>query len=206
MVNLYNQHNNYRALILSWILLMCTVFAQSLYANDPSETQRQAFDPQLKIALQKAVASADSFDYKYDATVWLSDMSNRLSKIVDDPDERVAILTTVHREATRAGVQPELVLAVMEVESAFDRYAISVAGARGLMQIMPFWLDEIGQDGDNLFHINTNIRFGCTILKYYIDIERGNLFRALGRYNGSLGRAKYPNKVFKALDRRWFVQ
>ena len=206
MVNVFKQHKNYRSQILWWVLLVFAMFAQSVFANDPSETQRQAFDPELKIAIQKAVASADSFDDKYDATVWLSDMSNRLSKIVDDPDERMAILTTVHREATRAGVQPELVLAVMEVESAFDRYAISVAGARGLMQIMPFWLDEIGQDGDNLFHINTNIRFGCTILKYYIDIERGNLFRALGRYNGSLGRAKYPNKVFKALDRRWFVQ
>lgn len=187
-------------------LITCLLFSSKLLANDAGETQRQAFDPKLKLALQEAVKNADSFDHKYDATVWLADMSHRLSKIVKDPEHRMEILTHVHREATRAGVQPELVLAVMEVESAFDQYAISVAGARGLMQIMPFWLDEIGDDGDNLFHVETNIRFGCTILKYYIDIEKGNLFRALGRYNGSLGRAKYPNKVFRAIDRRWYVQ
>jgi len=137
------------------------VFSHSIIAAEESSSQRQAFDPKLKIALQEAVSKADSFDDKYDATVWLSDMSNRLSKIVEDPVERMEILTTVHREATIAGVQPELALAVMEVESAFDRYAISVAGARGLMQIMPFWLDEIGVEEDNLFHIDTNIRFGC---------------------------------------------
>ncbi len=193
-------------LIAALFCFACFCFTAAIFAADPGSTQRQAFDPKLKLALQEAVRNADSFDDKYDATVWLSDMSNRLSKIVDDHDERMHILTIVHREATRAGVQPELVLAVMEVESAFDRYAISVAGARGLMQIMPFWLDEIGAEGDNLFHIDTNIRFGCTILKYYIDIEKGDLFRALGRYNGSLGRAKYPNKVFRAIDRRWFVQ
>ena len=187
------------------MIVLCMLFSFNLQAADPGESQRQAFDPKLKLVLQEAVQNADSFDDKYDATVWLADMSHRLSKIVEDPEHRLEILTHVHREATRAGVQPELVLAVMEVESAFDKYAISVAGARGLMQIMPFWLDEIGEDGDNLFHIETNIRFGCTILKYYIDIENGNLFRALGRYNGSLGRAKYPNKVFRAIDRRWFV-
>ena len=95
-------------------------------------------------------------------------------------------------------------LAVIEVESAFDRFAISHAGALGLMQVMPFWLDEIGRPGDNLFEVQTNLRFGCTILKYYLDMEKGNLINALGRYNGSYGRMKYPNKVLKALNRRWY--
>jgi len=206
--------------VLGMCLVSLLVFTFNLgeisntYAANYSNSQRQAFDPKLKAVLKEAITKADSCEDKYDATVWLADMSNRLSFKVKDPEERLRILTTVHREAKRAGIQPELVLAVMEVESAFDRYAISRVGARGLMQIMPFWLEaineEIGEDigsqKDNLFHIETNIRFGCTILKYYMDIEKGNLFRALGRYNGSLGRAKYPNKVYRAIERRWYVQ
>ncbi|MBT8132490.1 MAG: lytic transglycosylase domain-containing protein, partial [Gammaproteobacteria bacterium] len=99
---------------------------------------------------------------------------------------------------------PELVLAVNDVESNFDRFAISCAGALGLMQVMPFWLDEIGRPDDNLFHINTNLRMGCTILRYYLDRENGNLVRALARYNGSLGRRIYPDKVLEKLRRKWF--
>jgi len=98
------------------------------------------------------------------------------------------------------------VLAVIEVESRFDQYAISVSGARGLMQIMPFWLDEIGISDKNLFLMRTNLRMGCTILRYYLDIESGDLTRALARYNGSLGRYAYPNKVIAALNSRWFKQ
>jgi len=123
---------------LSFVLLIGFVlFSQNLLAQDAG-SQRQAFDPKLKAILKDAISNADSFEDKYDATVWLADMSNRLSYKVKDPQERLLILTTVHREATRVGVQPELVLAVMEVESAFDRFAISRVGARGLMQIMPF--------------------------------------------------------------------
>ena len=171
-----------------------------------SKSDRQAFDPKLKALLIQASQTKSSFEDEFHAQVWLTDMSNRLGKRVDDHDERIELLTAVHREAKIAGLQPELVLAVMDVESAFNRYAISRVGARGLMQIMPFWLDEIGRPNDNLFDIDTNVRFGCTILKHYIDIEKGNLFRALGRYNGSLGKAKYPNKVFNKLNRRWYVQ
>ena len=130
-------------------------------------------------------------------------MSRRLTRQVPDAEERLHILKTVHRQATLAGVEPELVLAVIDVESNFDRFAISTATALGLMQVMPFWVKEIGEPGHNLFHERTNLRYGCTILRHYLDRERGNLANALGRYNGSLGQPDYPNKVFKALRDRW---
>jgi soluble lytic murein transglycosylase-like protein len=154
--------------------------------------------------LLAAVSEADSFPDRFEAEVWLTDMSTRLERQVTDPAERIEILTRVHYEASRVDLPPELVLAVIEVESNFDRYAISVAGAIGLMQIMPFWLDEIGRPNDNLLHIDTNLRYGCTILRYYLDKEKGDLRRALGRYNGSLGQRKYPNKVVGKLTRKWF--
>jgi soluble lytic murein transglycosylase-like protein len=161
-------------------------------------------DPELRELLRAAASEADSFPDRFDAQVWLSDMSGRLERQVKNPEERIEILKRVHHEATRVDVAPELVLAVIDVESNFDRYAISVAGARGLMQIMPFWLDEIGRPNDNLIHIDTNLRFGCTILKYYLDMEKGDLQRALGRYNGSLGGRKYPNKVLDKLRKKWY--
>jgi len=125
---------------------------------------------------------------------------------VPEDEDRLRLLKMIHYEATRADLPPELVLAVIQVESYFDRWAISGSGAQGLMQIMPFWLNEIGHPEDNLFHIQTNLRMGCTILKYYLDMERGDLTRALGRYNGSLGKFRYPNKVFEALRTRWYRQ
>jgi len=161
-------------------------------------------DPQLRELLRAAANEADSFPDRFDAQVWLSDMSGRLARQVENPQERIDILKRVHYEATRVDVAPELVLAIIDVESNFDRYAISVAGARGLMQIMPFWLDEIGRPNDNLMHIDTNLRFGCTILKYYLDVEKGDLKRALGRYNGSLGERKYPSKVLDKLRIKWY--
>ena len=160
-------------------------------------------DPVLRELLREAAAEADSFYDRFDAEVWLADMSQRLGDRVDDPEERVEILKRVHAEATRAALPPELVLAVIEVESNFDRFAVSHAGARGLMQVMPFWLDEIGRPDDNLFHIDTNLRLGCTILKYYLDMERGDLQRALARYNGSLGKRWYSNRVLDKLRLRW---
>ena len=161
-------------------------------------------DPELRAVLKAAASEADSFPDQYDAEVWLTDMSARLARQVKDPKHRIEILTRVHYEASRVDLPPELILAVIEVESNFDRYAISVAGAIGLMQIMPFWLDEIGRPGDNLLHVDTNLRYGCTILRYYLDKEKGDLRRALGRYNGSLGKRKYPNKVIDKLTRKWF--
>lgn len=158
----------------------------------------------MRRLLLAAVSEADSFPDRFEAEVWLTDMSARLARQVQDPEERIKILTRVHYEASRVELPPELILAVIEVESNFDRYAVSVAGALGLMQIMPFWLDEIGRPGDNLLHIDTNLRYGCTILKFYLDKENGDLRRALGRYNGSLGQRKYPNKVVDKLSRKWF--
>jgi len=161
-------------------------------------------DPELREILREAAGAADSFEDRYDAEVWLTDMSARLARQVQNADERLEILTRVHYEAARAGLEPELVLAVIEVESNFDRYAISVAGALGLMQVMPFWREEIGRPNDNLIRLDTNLRYGCTILKFYLDKENGDLRRALGRYNGSLGKRKYPNLVIDKLSRKWF--
>jgi soluble lytic murein transglycosylase-like protein len=161
-------------------------------------------DPELREILRKAAGEVETFPDRFDAEVWLTDMSRRLARQVSDPEERIEILTLVHYEASRVELPPELILAVIEVESNFDRYAISVAGAIGLMQIMPFWLDEIGRPNDNLLHIDTNLRYGCTILRFYYDKEKGDLRRALGRYNGSLGKRKYPNKVIDKLSKKWF--
>jgi len=163
-------------------------------------------DARLRALLIAAIHETDGFADRFDAEVWLVDMSTRLARIVPDPAERIEILKHVHRESTRVGLDPELVLAVIAVESNFDRFAISRAGAQGLMQVMPFWLDEIGRPGDNLFHVRTNLRLGCTILRYYLDQERGDLPRALARYNGSLGQSWYPARVFRALRTRWYRQ
>ncbi len=185
-----------RHIILASMLLALLVPAQVIAEQVP--------DPELRQVLLAAASAADSFGDRFDAEVWLTDMSSRLERQVRDPDERVEILTRVHYEASRAELAPELVLAVIEVESNFDRYAISVAGALGLMQVMPFWREEIGRPDDNLIRLDTNLRYGCTILKFYLDKEKGDLRRALGRYNGSLGRRKYPNKVIDKLSRKWF--
>ncbi len=171
-------------------------------AAEPSRPPH-VVDPELRRLLIEAVNDSDGFVDRFDAEVWLVDMSTRLEKFIADPEERLVLLRHVHREASRAGLMPEIVLAVIEVESRFDRYAISAAGAQGLMQVMPFWLDEIGKPGDSLFNVRTNLRMGCTILRYYLDRENGNITRALMRYNGSLGSHRYTDRVFLALDRHW---
>lgn len=163
-------------------------------------------DPELRRLLKDAIESDSGFVDRFDAQVWLLDMSRRLEKFVTNPETRILLLKQVHYEAKRVGLEPELVLAVIEVESRFDEFAISVSGARGLMQVMPFWLNEIGISDKNLFKIRTNLRMGCTILRYYIDMEPNSLGRALARYNGSLGKTVYPNKVISALHKNWFKQ
>jgi len=169
----------------------------------PESATLERPNDELRALLIEAIESSDSFGDRFDAEVWLMDMAGRLVGIVSDASERLEILRLAHREATRNGLQPEVVLAVIEVESNFDRFAISNAGARGLMQVMPFWLEEIGRPQDNLFHIRTNLRIGCTILRYYLDAEGGHLARALARYNGSVGESWYPRRVFEALRTRW---
>ena len=178
--------------------------AVALLLHGTTVLAEQTPDPELREVLRAAANDSASFVDRFDAEVWLTDMSRRLERHIEDPGERIQLLTQVHLEASRAELPPELVLAVIEVESNFDRYAVSVAGALGLMQIMPFWLDEIGRPNDNLLHVDTNLRYGCTILRFYLDKERGDLRRALGRYNGSLGKRKYPNKVIDKLSRKWF--
>ncbi len=135
--------------------------------------------------------------------IWLATMHERIKKYIPDPQEREEFLSTVFYEATRAGLNPQLVLSLIQVESGFKKYAVSRAGARGYMQIMPFWVDTIGTETHNLFHLRVNLRYGCTILRHYLDIENGNYFRALGRYNGRLGRDTYPNKIFKIWRKNW---
>ncbi|RRQ21178.1 lytic transglycosylase domain-containing protein [Thiohalobacter thiocyanaticus] len=183
------------------VLLLTLAFSQAAQAA----TQARP-DAEMRAHLAAAIASAESFEDRFEAEVWLSDMSRRLQRRWQDipANERLEILRIAHQEATQAELPPELVLAVIQVESNFDRFAISHAGARGLMQVMPFWLEELGRPQDNLFHIRTNIRYGCTILKHYLERERGNLQRALARYNGSLGQSWYPDRVFSALNRHWF--
>jgi soluble lytic murein transglycosylase-like protein len=188
-------------LIGRFILTLC--LAAVLLAPAGGWAQ-QSPDPELREALRVAASATDSFDDRFAAEVWLVDMSRRLQRQVKNPDERMRILSRVHHEASIAGLEPELVLAVIEVESNFDTYAVSVAGALGLMQIMPFWREEIGRPDDNLIHLETNLRYGCTILKFYLDKENGDLRRALGRYNGSLGQRRYPNKVIEKLSGKWF--
>jgi soluble lytic murein transglycosylase-like protein len=138
-----------------------------------------------------------------DYLAWRAEMSLRLTRWLPTEQDRLDLLDTVHYEATRAGLDPQLILGLIQVESAFRKYAVSSAGARGYMQIMPFWVGVIGSPGDNLFHMRTNLRYGCIILRHYLDIEKGNLFRALGRYNGSLGKATYPDKVRTAWEGNW---
>jgi soluble lytic murein transglycosylase-like protein len=184
------------ATITRLYLIACLMVSPALAQGEP--------DAELREVLRAAASDTESFTDRFDAEVWLTDMSARLARQVKDPEERIKILKLVHLEATRADLAPELILAVIETESNFDQYAISVAGALGVMQIMPFWLDEIGRPDDNLLHLDTNLRYGCTILKFYLDKENGDLRRALGRYNGSLGKRKYPNKVIDKLSGKWF--
>lgn len=174
-----------------------STMSMSGYAN--------AVDQELKQALANAVADADSFGDEFDAQVWLVDMSARLKRYVKKPDKRLELLRMVHQEATRAQISPELVISVIHVESAFNPYAVSYVGAQGLMQVMPFWKKELGRKGDNLINASTNLRYGCTILKHYLDREKGDWIRALARYNGSLGRTKYPEKVMNFWQKYWFV-
>jgi soluble lytic murein transglycosylase-like protein len=134
---------------------------------------------------------------------WLTEMSRRLERRMPDREGRLEFLKAVRYEAQRAGLDPQLVLGLIQVESGFRKHAVSIAGARSYMQVMPFWVGLIGNPDSNLFHLRTNLRFGCTILRHYLDIENGDLFRALGRYNGSLGQPEYPNMVRAAWENHW---
>ena len=168
-----------------------------------AQTGDPAVRAELRDFLEKTIVGADSFKDRYDAEVWLVDMSGRLSRYVKDAEQRLELLRMIHAAATAAEVPPELVLSVIEVESHFDRFAISRVGAQGMMQVMPFWKDEIGRPEDNLTHTATNLEYGCRILQFYLQKENGNLHRGLARYNGSLGSRKYSDKVYRAWNNHW---
>lgn len=187
----------WRALGLALALLAAPAWCASDYNGGKD------IDPALREFLRRTVNAASSFHDRYDAEVWLLAMSGPLERFLPDHAERLDLLRAIHREATRAGLQPDLVLALIEVESHFDRFAVSHSGAQGLMQVMPFWRGEIGRHEDNLTDNLTNLRYGCRILQYYLQVESGNTERALARYNGTLGQRWYPDRVMEAWQRRW---
>lgn len=196
---------NLRMSALRWLALAALLLAAPL-----ARAGAQIYEPlaasvaaALHAAVSDAVAPEPLFPSQAERERWLGEMSARLAKRIPEPGYREDLLKTVHYEATRAGLDPQLVLGLIQVESGFRKYALSTAGARGFMQVMPFWIKAIGLPQDNLFHLRTNLRYGCTILRHYLDIEHGDLFRALGRYNGSLGRPEYPNLVRAAWERQW---
>lgn len=170
----------------------------------PSFAEEQEVDPNLVIALRQAVDDQSSFENNLDALMWLADMSERLKSTITDPFYRVSLLKSIHAEATRVELPPSLVLAVIQIESSFDRFAVSRTGARGLMQVMPFWKKEIGHPRDDLFFPPTNLRYGCTILRYYLERYNHDLAPALAHYNGSLGaQTDYASRVISAYNARW---
>jgi len=166
--------------------------------------QYEVLSASVRASLAAAVNDRSSVDWKdLDTRAWVRAMTRQVAPRFADEESARQFLALVRYEAMRAGLDPHLVLAVVDVESRFRKYAVSKAGARGLMQVMPFWVKEIGEPAQNLFNERTNLRYGCTILRHYLDRERGNLSNALGRYNGSLGQKDYPNRVLKAWKERW---
>lgn len=161
---------------------------------------------QLRERLLEAIDHSGTFKDRFTAEVWLMDMAARLQAKIPDWDERLDLLRKIHSEATRNHLAPEVVLAVIEVESNFNRWAISRSGAQGLMQIMPFWLTELNRPAGNLFDVDTNLRLGCTILRYYLDEQNDDLMAALGRYNGNEHSNLYAEKVMTALQQHWYRQ
>jgi len=190
-----------KAPLLALVLLLS---APAAHAGAQAYEQLSA---SVRANLHQAVSDSAAprllFASETEAYNWLAEMSRRLEKRIPDKTTRHDFLKTVHYEATRAGLDPQLVLGLIQVESGFKKYAVSSAGARGYMQVMPFWTREIGTTDQDLFHLRTNLRYGCTILRHYLDIEQGDLFRALGRYNGSLGQAAYPTAVVGAWRNAW---
>lgn len=173
------------------IALSLTLLANPALASEP-------VDSGLRDALLEALSEPHRFEDEFEAQVWLMSRRNGIQRFVDDPEYAIQLLKTIHWHATDAGLDPDLVLALIEVESGFNRFAVSRAGAQGLMQVMSFWKGELGRLEDNLTEIETNLRYGCAILAYYLHIENGDTHDALARYNGSLGQSWYPDRVYQA--------
>ena len=188
-----------RLLLLLAMLLPVSAPAGNQIYEPLADSVRQRLS---RMVSDKAPSSLN-FRSSYDAQRWLDEMEKRLAKRIPDRQQRLELLRAVHYESVRARLDPQLVLGLMEVESGFRKYAVSSAGARGYMQVMPFWVKLIGQPNHNLFHLRTNLAYGCAILRHYLDMEKGDYYRALGRYNGSLGKPEYPNLVLTAWKGRW---
>ena len=185
------------------LLVAAFAFLAPLIAHAGAQVE-EALAPSVASGLSRAVADNPApRDYaeRSDVRGWIAQMSPKLASRFPDAAARTEFLATVHYEATRAGLDPQLVLGVIHHESNFRKYAISTADARGYMQVMPFWVRLIGTADQNLFQLRTNLRYGCTILRHYLDVENGDLYRALGRYNGSLGQPEYPTAVMAAMTR-----
>lgn len=205
----------YQAPLAFWIVVLFSplLWQNQVHANTgnpptlngqaKSDRRAQISDVELRHFLQNSLDNPAAELDKYQAEVWLESMLSRMAVYKVDKKEALAILKAVYREAKASDLEPDLVLAVIAIESSFDRFAISVAGAQGLMQVMPFWKDELGRPLDNLMDIDTNIRYGCKILQYYLQKSRGRLSDALARYNGSFGRTSYPEKVLVNWQERW---
>jgi hypothetical protein len=183
------------------VLLSCSTL--SFAGTQQYEPLAASAQAALHEAVSDMASPEPNFPSLEEKINWLTEMSHRLAKRMPDREARVDFLKTVYYEAKRAGLDPQLVLGLIQVESGFRKYAISGSGARGYMQVMPFWIKLIGDKGQDLFHMRINLRFGCTILRHYLDIEKGDLYRALGRYNGSLGQPEYPNMVRAAWEKQW---
>jgi soluble lytic murein transglycosylase-like protein len=185
-------------------LVAAAIAAVAPLAAHAGAQVEEALAPSVASGLSRAVADNPvprHYAEQPDVRAWIAQMSPKLAARFPDVAARTEFLATVHYEATRAGLDPQLVLGVIHHESNFRKYAISSADARGFMQVMPFWVRLIGSPDQNLFQLRTNLRYGCTILRHYLDVESGNLYRALGRYNGSVGQAEYPTAVMAAMKR-----
>ncbi len=182
------------------LLLIVSCIVTCLPANALADQQQ---DPALEPLIRKAIADNECFQDRFDREVWFTAMEPKLSRMVKDTNERKEILEQVQCEAKRLALPPALVMAVIDVESQFNRWAVSRSGAVGLMQVMPFWPVKLGMDNSQLLKIPHNIHIGCTILKYYLEREKGDYTKALARYNGSPGRRNYADKVLTRLADRW---
>jgi soluble lytic murein transglycosylase-like protein len=187
--------------LIAWLFLLFS--ANVLAGGQLEEPLSNSVKAQMQKSISDSAAPRLVFASETEGRLWLEEMSNRLKKRIPDQAMREDFLRTVDYEAKRAGLDPQLVLGLIQVESGFKKYAVSPVGARGFMQVMPFWVRSIGAKDHNLFHLRLNLRYGCTILRHYIDIERGDLYRALGRYNGSLGQPQYPNLVLAVWRKYW---
>ena len=198
----YRSPSGFVSRAVAALLALC--FVSLAWAGAQVEEQLSAsVQASLQAAISDRAAPRMVFNSESEGNAWMLEMSSRLARKIPDSTTRTEFLKTVHYEASRAGLDPQMVLGLIQVESNFRKYAVSTAGARGYMQVMPFWVKMIGTPDHNLFHLRTNLRYGCTILRHYLAIENGDYYRALGRYNGSLGKPEYPNLVLANWHGSW---